>query len=192
MGTVTIGVVNYREMPPKGASGTKRSTLFISEIEHDLRERGLQFDSVSPLPIATRSEEDGNGTSIQVLGLRSEDGLITDHILNFRSDGTATSTTTFLPTTEHITKRHDGPGFKMSYKFLVNTWSQIDRGATKILAVNFGKDWETRVSTNQAISSYFGKAQFTPDHVMGFRISPMASSYDDSYEDVDACGTITA
>jgi hypothetical protein len=177
----------------KTTKTTKRHNYLVSLLEDDLRARSIPFESIVVMPITSRTDEDLGATSIQVLGVRSDDGLMADHTLDFRSDGTATTTVSFpSPGADGtIARRNLRPGFKMSYKVLENHGPELDRDAANSMGVNFGRDWELRTAIHADMDDYFGRAELTANHVVAFRITPVGSLGYWGYEDVDACGVIS-
>lgn len=209
----TVGIVYTAAQESKTGTevaSTRRSesTLLTSIAEH-FEATGTSVGSISSMPISKRQVDQGynstayaiNSTTINGLprtmrdrvsiqGIKHENGYL-DAIVTTYTDGTGhifTSASSSNATA--LTKRHDGPGFKINWRVLKHTnyIGKPNVSAGIQLAQEISLDWAAQTKNN--INEYFATTSISGVEEIGLRIIAEKDGFGENYESVDVCGSM--
>lgn len=172
---------------------------FLQElhIRQAYEDRGLVFEGLDVLQILDGRSVDGGPPvtkfSVRGVSLPGEDDIRTDHHVTMFPDGkghifTAPSQSDH-DSSRPLTKRHDGPGFKInwdSFDVNGNFLGEPDTSPFVELSQKISQDWANRVA-DQPVNEYIGSAHLEGIVNVGFRIIPETAGYGEEYEDVNIC-----
>jgi hypothetical protein len=163
----------------------------------------FEFESISAMPYtkrAVRVNDTSNSTrymdnrfSIKAL---KHSGHLSDLILTTYTDGTGHIFTQPTPiNTTSLSKRHDGPGFKINFRTI--KFANGLGGAPSFPSLNadlaggIAQDWAARANTDN-IDEYFCTTGITNPKLetIGLRIISENNGFGEEYESVDICGNL--
>jgi hypothetical protein len=165
---------------------------------------GTQFESISAMPISKRDLGQYNSTgeghkvmkdSVSIHGIKHENGYM-DTIVTTYTDGTGRVWSTPTPNNAtSLSKRHDGPGFKINYQAMkfgtfIGTPAASQLSAGIQLAQGFAQDWADRAN-NEQISDYIGVTSIHGIEQFAIRIIPEIQGFGENFEPVTICGSLT-
>lgn len=185
------GVVIWNNRPTRGIQiGQKRHDTLQESYSNYLLERGMDFESVNIMSLATRSndEDDDGGATIQILGLRDANGLTSDHQMSFGAR-TALSHISFPATSMDggLERRANGPGFKISYEFTeVATGVLLNEDDIDALCFNVGRDWAKRADADHEMGSYMATLELgTADSVTVLITPETGDNWNEEWESLE-------
>lgn len=205
-GLVASGTAIIYTAVQNSATGTKtagkrgESSLATLLTEH------FEFDSIEAMPIVKRSEHhNGTGDSARYMDERfslkglKQHGSISDVIVTTYNDGTGHIWTTPTPANStSLTKRHDGPGFKINYRTKIKFAGGLGSAPTfpslnAALAGGIAQDWAARAN-NDNIDEYIVTTGITSPKLetIGIRIIAENNGFGEEYESVDICGKLNS
>lgn len=204
---IAFGAMEYKSSGTSSTSRRRSDGSFATVLTDLFDEVGVSFNSMTSLPIVNRrfvtNQTYANETSASptIVGRLSIAGLnfansTTDALVTHYSDDTGNifvtppSSAAVTNSTMGLTKRHDGPGFKVNYALLKRGRyiGSPNIGASVQLSQGLAQDWFAR--TQNGINEYLGTAYVTGIESIGFRIIPETQGFGDNYESVTVCGSM--
>lgn len=162
-----------------------------SEIVGRIKRRGnLEDQTTSNLTVVNR---------VSVLGMQHENGMASDMLITTFDDDTGhiwtTPTPTSMNTSEGLSRRHDGAGFKINYRTINYAGNVLGDPSFGTLfrdgGNGIGNDWATRAG-NDRIDEYVATTGIVDPKILtfGLRIIPETQGFGENYESVDICETL--
>lgn len=180
-------------------SGTKTAGKRDESSLVSLLNEHYDFESIDAMPLTKRAHH-GNTTRFMderfsIKGLKHFHHSA-DVILTTYTDGTGHIFTQPTPlNATALTKRHDGPGFKINYRTIkfagglggAPTFPSLNAQ----LAGGIAQDWAARAN-NDGIDEYFATTGITNPKLetIGLRIISENNGFGEEYESVDVCGKL--
>lgn len=173
-----------------GAANVKVGDIqdISSDIVGRIKRRGdLEGQKASNLTVVSR---------VSVFGMQHENGMASDMLITTFDDHTGHIWTT--PSTnrsQSLSRRHDGPGFKVSYRTINYSGNVLGDPSFGTLfrdgGNGIGNDWATRAG-NDRIDEYIATTGIVDPKLLtfGLRIIPETQGFGEDYESVDICETL--
>lgn len=194
----TGGVYAVYAIANRGQSGSKaerRDGNSTTSIEVPLVEflldvfaaNGDSYESITAMPTISKREDGVKSISDQVsVKGWNFNGTMMDAV--FAEFGQGEGHVFVTPTPSNVTglvKRHDGPGFKISYTTRLHTL--LTNSHQVEMSQSFANNWNYNANT-YAMRDWIGFSK--TDHNANFyiRIIPENNGYGEEYESVDVCG----
>lgn len=204
-GIIAAGVSVIYTAVQNSAQGTKTVGKRDESTLATLLAEQFEFESISTMPSSKRSVQlntTGNGLKhmderFSIKGLKHKESS-SDVIITTYNDGTGHIWTTPTPlNATSLTKRHDGPGFKINYRTLrfagglggAPTFPSLNAQ----LAGGIAQDWAARAN-NDNIDEYFATSGITKPKLetIGLRIISESLGFGENFESVDICGKLVS
>ncbi|KAH9216192.1 hypothetical protein DL95DRAFT_407857 [Leptodontidium sp. 2 PMI_412] len=202
-GLVAAGTAIIYTAVQNSGSGTKTAGKRSESSLAALLSEQFDFDSIDAMSIAKRSRDHNVSDDsarymderFSIIGLKHH-GSTSDAIVTTYTDGTGHIWTTPTPAdATTLTKRHDGPGFKINYctiKFAGGLGSAPSfPSLNAALAGGIAQDWASRAN-NDKIDEYIVTTGITKPKLetIGIRIIAENNGFGEEYESVDNCGKL--
>ena len=168
-----------------------------------LKESGTGYDMIASMPMSnSHFQQTGaflNATKqplerVSITGMRHDDTSI-DAIVTTYDDGTGHIFASPTPqNATGLTKRQDGPGFKVNYSVFKNSVfgqfpSDKQLSARLQLSQDLAQDWVDRAD-NKGMSEWIGIAKIDGIIEFGLRIIPESNGFGEEFESVNVCGPL--
>ncbi|KAL5331481.1 hypothetical protein ACEPPN_001012 [Leptodophora sp. 'Broadleaf-Isolate-01'] len=202
-GLVAAGTAIIYTAVQNSGSGTKTAGKRSESSLAALLSEQFDFDSIDAMSIAKRSRDHNVSDDsarymderFSIIGLKHH-GSTSDAIVTTYTDGTGHIWTTPTPAdATTLTKRHDGPGFKINYrtiKFAGGLGSAPSfPSLNAALAGGIAQDWASRAN-NDKIDEYIVTTGIAKPKLetIGIRIIAENNGFGEEYESVDICGKL--
>lgn len=159
-----------------------------SEIVGRIKRRGdFEYNKASNLTVVSR---------VSVLGMQHENGMASDILITTFDDDTGHIwTTPSTNTSEGLSRRHDGAGFKINYRTINYAGNVLGEPSFGTLfrdgGNGIGNDWATRAG-NDRLDEYIATTGIVDPKILtfGLRIIPETQGFGENYESVDICETL--
>ncbi|KAI1267857.1 hypothetical protein F5Y18DRAFT_442239 [Xylariaceae sp. FL1019] len=115
-------------------------------------------------------------TEIQILGLRDEDGVVTDHSIHI-GNSSAVSHIQTAGGSDNVVKRTSGTGFKVTYDFTYAvSGTPVDEPYINNLSYNVGWYWANLVDRNHNVGTFNANLKLGSVYTVDLDIIPEAGN----------------
>lgn len=189
---LTVQASTGAEDAPAGDT-SKRSTLsLVDHLTAVLEADQVEHQGVTSLPLPDiQTRDDGTPRMLQhakISGYNHGNYSADYTVADFGSGLGHIFMENHVNQSDPLAKRHDGPGFKISYASKIPT--RLSRSNQLLQAQDIGADWGQRADLD-GVAEYIGLVEVNHYATFYFRIIPEASGYGEGYESVDLpCGPV--
>ncbi|KAI1361969.1 hypothetical protein F5Y08DRAFT_355714 [Xylaria arbuscula] len=173
VGIALSGVILYNNLPIRGVQLAVRDEELHASYTGLLTRSGLEFDAVNIMPLARRGAGDDDlATEIQILGLRDENDLVTDHSIHI-GNRSAVSHISTADSSYGVGKRASGPGFKVAYDFTYAvSGDYVEEDDINNLAYDVGLYWAKLADQRHTMGTFKANLKMGASYTVDLDIIP--------------------